>query len=187
MSKFSRPDRSHFFPYRRGETYPTHMTMNFRKLNVGFDQKKSLAKNKRRILKNARALCCSLNSNILVYHASFLCSLHFFLRLSYCDCISYIVTVKGGCMSQISPSLPHQHAARLFRGRISSCDGKVLKYYSVQYCGVYFFLKQKLQAFWSHFGSRWIGDYSKFLQTRKNDYMLTLIRYCDKIILFMLS
>ena len=35
MSKFSRPDRSHFFPYRRGETYPQQMTMNFRKLNVG--------------------------------------------------------------------------------------------------------------------------------------------------------
>jgi len=34
MSKFSRPDRSHFFPYRRGETYPQQMTMNFRKLNV---------------------------------------------------------------------------------------------------------------------------------------------------------
>ena len=83
----------------------------------------------------------------LVCFVPLVSNLHFCLRILYWNCNSYIVTVKGGCVSQISPSLPHQHAARLFCERIPRCSGKVFNYYCARYSCAYVFLKKNSRHF----------------------------------------
>ena len=99
MSKFSRPDRSHFFPYRRGETYPQQMTMNFRKLNVG-----------------AATIAILLRMTARLYHVFRVC-MYFCERVALnCDRWMRAANISDTTISTRDPIVLQMNSASLWQG-----------------------------------------------------------------------